>query len=223
MAELFPPCAKRYITDQRGARWRLNVVPVTVEAVKYPDQTLPGTVYRLYFPKPFIILGTTKTLDADSPNLTSFSYAYSKLDDPGLQSLYAAMPMALFMDLAYANTHDLTVGSVVNYIEPGNQGVDYRGYFSKYLNPQTLIFDNLNDNYYSMNAPGSVIRQFMESNIATTQAAWLDKFYQLVEFLEQTSDINLLGAPGVYGFSLDGGGIQPDWNGETNYRQVEND
>jgi len=221
--ELFPPCAKRYITDQRGAHYRLNVVPVTIESFKFPGDVLPSTIFRLYFPKPFLILGTVLTQDADSPDGTAFSYANTVIESPATQATYASMPMALFLELAYANTHTLESGIIGNYIEPGNQGFDYRGYFSKYLNPKTLIFDNLNDNYYSINSPSSIIRRFVESNNAATQAQWLDKFYQMLLFLENTSDINLFGAPGVYGLLMDGGGVAPDWNGETNYRQVEND
>lgn len=216
MSFVFPACVRQYITDQKIPGWNLNAIPVK-------NYTHPGqkNAYRIYFPRPWVLVGTVLSLD-NVPTAAPPQYASShvRLQTPVKQGAYSELSQSIFIDLAFANTHEYDEDYVSNYVGPGIQNSDYRGYFSKYLNDASI--ETREQYYNSIIQPASIMKQFFDANVGATPAAWLPGFYNSISFLRENIDKTLMGAPGIYSIGKEGGYGQPDWSAVSEYEQFEN-
>jgi hypothetical protein len=87
--------------------------------------------------------------------------------------------------------------NLVQYVEPGPQGTDYRYYFSKFLNDQVL-YDQKEQVYNAFIQPGSMVYQFWSDNAAISNDIVHNRYLDLQQKIFQGSDLRLWGAPGVY-------------------------
>lgn len=210
---VFPACQPKYIRDQKGAGFQLNAIPV---------QYISNYLYRLYFPRPWILVGLV-TLDTTLPlPVPSWFASYANPLAPVLQSDYVDMLNAVFLDCAFANCEPEDPLKPVNYVAPGPQGVDYRGYFSKYLSEETL--STRQETYNSIIQPQSIIKKFMNDNALATSIDWHERWKNTVKFLEKTSYVNWWGAPGIYDIAKPDVEFfgYPTWQFEFNYQTIQN-
>lgn len=208
-------CSPQYIRDQKGAGWQLNAIPVT-------NRLIGGdNFYELYFPRPWVIVGLV-TLDniPDQALLPQYGESYSNPLNPTQHNAYASMFQAIFLDLAFATTHEYDNSLLINYVEPGLQNIDYRGYFTKYLNAISLSTPG--QWYNSLIQPESIVKKFCVDNAAAASAIWQDYFKKMIRFLEKTIDQRLMGAPGLYRINTSNGSASPEWDSQSDYEQFEN-
>lgn len=186
-------CVPQYVRNEAQARFQLNAIPL---------RTVAENAWELYFPRPFQILGLCTSPLPDLPPgiMPSWPMALIDQDSPAIQDIYCDMSALLMLELSIANMrpHDKTgvIKYPVEYLRPGIQAVDFRGYFTKYLNDE--ITNTRNQWFNSFMQPGSMWRWFAHRHTGDTDAVWLSAFRDLLTFIQKTSDQRLYGAPGVY-------------------------
>lgn len=190
-----------------NAGWQLN-------NIRFINNTL-------YFPRPWLPVALVKY---DQPVIGTLGYGNTFFSPatPAVQNTYGSLFLDLYLDLAYATTHENENAWIINYVSPGPSGlqrIDYRGYFSKYLN-----FEGLNtpeQNYNTMIQPGAILRRFAFENAAVAGDVWSDRWRNLVNFFKGTIDQNLMGAPGLYTYDTSGF-ANPSWSSQTAYTLTDN-
>jgi hypothetical protein len=116
---------------------------------------------------------------------------------------------------------DFDASNIVNYVGPGIQGKDYRGYFVKYLSSTAM--NETRQWYNAVIQPESIVKDFCEANAAATSDVWLSRWFEMVRFLEKTMWPSFMGAPGIYTIKRTGsGGGSPDWDSQTEYETYQN-
>lgn len=205
-------CSQNYTKNQNNAGWQLNAIPV--RTVRLPDSLgVYRDYYELYFPRPWLLMGLV-TLDPSSVASPTYSNSLVTPESPVQQSAYQRMFLNVFLDLAFATTHELGTGFAVNYVEPGIQSVDYRGKFSRWLNNDALMTPE--QMYNSIIQPESLVRLFLAQNVGTASDVWQQRFNELVDYLKTTIDQEIMGAPGLYRYSMSGG-ASPSFDSQTSY------
>jgi hypothetical protein len=200
-------CTQAYTRNQNTAGWQLNAIPVRTV-------TIDGdTYYTIYFPRPWILTGLV-TLNETAAAPPSYTNSYVNPMSPSAHSAYALMFMNVFLDLAFATTHEFSSGYAINYVEPGIQSKDYRGKFSRWLNGFAL--NTPEQMYNSIIQPESLVSFFCQSNTATAIDVWQERHRALIDFIKSTIDQELMGAPGVYTFASSGS-ASPMIESQTDY------
>jgi hypothetical protein len=192
MAIEYPPCRKEYFTNWRNVGVQFNAIPVT---------GLEGAGgFTMYFPRPFMILGLC-TLEAVPTAPPNFIASRAALNSNADQNTYKDLFPSLFISLCFANTQPYVPeggsDNLVQYVEPGPQGTDWRYYFSKFLNDQ-VVYDQKEQVYNVLIQPESTVWQFWASNVATAADLTQLRYLDLQQKIVQGSDLRLWGAPGVY-------------------------
>jgi hypothetical protein len=205
-------CSPQYIRDQKGAGWQLNAIPVK----NLTDNQSLHSYYIMYFPRPWIIVGFVDLNNSPGAGNCAYPLSVSKLKTPAIHAAESELFEALFLDLAYATTHDYDDTIPVNYKAPGIQAVDYRGYFTKYISEN--VSDTPEQWYNSLIQPESVIKAFCDNNAAATVDVWVKEWQNTVRFLELTTDQRMIGAPGIYSIRTTGTqNAYTNWNGQSDY------
>jgi hypothetical protein len=202
-----PTCSQLYTRNQMNAGWQLNLVRLNNNTLYFPRPWLPLCLVK--FDTPSTSPGYSNTLFSPIP--------------PAAANTYSELLINLYLDLAYATTHEYDNSFVINYVKPGPDGLqktDYRGYFSKFLNAEGLNVPE--QNYNSMIQPGAIIKRFMFENAAVASDVWSDRFRSLINFFKGTIDQNLMGAPGLYEYRTAGSFASPSWTSQTNYVLTDN-
>ena len=200
-------CTQAYTRNQNNAGWQLNAIPVRSVTIDGEDY------YQIYFPRPWILTGLV-TLDQTAPAPPSYTNSYAVPMSPSAHSAYALMFINMFLDLAFATTHEFSNSYAINYVEPGIQGKDYRGKFSRWLNSQSL--NTPEQMYNSIIQPESLVAFFCQTNVATATEVWQERHRALIDFIKSTIDQELMGAPGVYTIGHNGS-VSPFMEAQTDY------
>jgi hypothetical protein len=202
-------CPRDYVRDPSQSNWNLNDIPIL-------DQ---GDVYQLYFPRPWVIVGLSDLQPVPGGGATpSYDRSYANFLTPTAHGNNSDMFLTVFLDLAYATMHEYDPSYLINYVEPGIQGKDYRGYFTKYLSSASLV--ETRQWYNSVIEPESVVKKFCDANAgAATDDVWLKNWFEMVRFLEDTMWPSFMGAPGIYTIGKGSGQASPDWDSVTYYEQ----
>jgi hypothetical protein len=124
---------------------------------------------------------------------------------------YSELMGTLFIELAFASMTAYDPLQISNYMEAGPQGIDYRYYFSKFLNDQVLnslyqtilmlppvAISTRQQTYNTFISPHSLVRMFWNENVATADDLRVQRFMELLKHLYDTSDLRMWGAPGIY-------------------------
>jgi hypothetical protein len=192
MAIEYPPCRKEYFTNWKNVGIGFNSIPITgVEG---------AGGFTMYFPRPFMIMGLCllAPVPTAEPN---FQTSNAQVMTAAIQNTYKDMFPSLFISLAFANCQPYVPeggsDNLVQYVGPGPQGVDYRYYFSKFLNDQ-VVYDQKEQVYNALIQPESVVWQFWNANAAVAADLVQLRYLDLQQKLSQGSDLRLWGAPGVY-------------------------
>lgn len=193
----FRTCANRYFTNWKGVGHQFNAIQITgTEAAGF----------ELYFPRPFMLTALVQLQSVPQtavPGETVPDYQQSiiAMDAAAEQTSYKDLFPALFIGLALANCEpydsDLPGQNLIEYIEPGPQGTDYRYYFSRSLNDQ-VVYGQKEETYNTFIQPESLVREFWAAYGAATPDVWYPAYLQLCERLFKQSDLRLWGAPGRY-------------------------
>lgn len=194
-----PICSPQYIRNEKASEYQLNSIPLMWS----------GGKIQMYFPRPFQILGLNKEPLGDLPDphvaLPYYAGINAQFETPANQNTYKDITPLLMIELAIANTYPIQPDPnapgpylmPAQYLAPGIQNIDYRGYFTKYLN-EKISAEEPRQWLNSFIQPSSRFWQFATDNAADTAPVWNGKFYSFIEFIEQASDQRLFGAPGIY-------------------------
>jgi hypothetical protein len=200
-------CQPKYVTNQAVAGWNLNAIPFTngVDAGGNP-------VYNVYFPRPWVLVGI---VTLDTPANPAYPSSDSDLVSPAIHNTNAELFQAIFLDLAFATTHDID-NSVVNYIGPGVQATNFRGYFTNYLNE---IIQNTPEQFFNkIIQPESLVKMFCTNNSASANDLWYQRWLEFVDTLKRIIDQNMMGSPGMYQIATAGQrSAFNNWNGQQSY------
>jgi|SRR5581483_2010332 len=207
------PCSPQYIRDQKGAGWMLNVNPVRAAG--------NGALWQVYFPRPWVIIGIV------DPSESSSAHDYPRFNaslfsvNPADMNTYKDMFQNIFLDCAFANTHEADVNTyAVNYLEPGIQSIDFRGYFTKMLGPDAM--QTPEQWFNAICQPENMVYNFAFNEAATALPAYMEKFRDLILWLSRNINQKMMGAPGVYTFNQTTGTWSPAWSSSTLYEQYFN-
>jgi len=196
-------CSQNYTRNQNNAGWQMNAIPV---------RTIGG-IFTIYFPRPWLITGLVSLSPSAGANPAYVNSLVTPLS-PAQQAASANMPLNIFLDLAFATTHEFSNGYLINYVEPGIQGKDYRGKFSRWLNNQAL--NTPEQMYNSIIQPESIVSVFHTRNAAVAADVWTQRYYEMINTLKLTIDQELMGAPGIYTIG-DNGTASPLIDAQTDY------
>lgn len=199
MINAYPPCSKKYFKNADQVKIIPNAVPVQIVNENDVDYI------QIYFPKPWLIIGAiVNPIQASPPSvseqLTAWPFSYLNYKPVGNPQCYTFS--SVFLDCAFATTIKEEDKDLYpfQYYGPGQQAIDYRGYFSDGLNAQTL---NVQQYFYNeLIQPESFVSEFWRINNAADAATLLARFFDLVKTLPGLSDLNKWGAPGIYRWPL---------------------
>lgn len=192
MAIQYPACRKEYFTNYMNVGVQFNAIPIT--------GTEGAGGFTMYFPRPFMLMGlcTLEPIPATPPN---FEASRVSLLSAALQNTYKDLHPSLFISLCLANMQPYVPeggsDNLVQYVGPGKQGVDYRYYFSKFLNDQVL-YDQKEQVYNTFIEPESTVWEFWSTHAALAPNVTFEQYLTLQQSLFKGSDLRLWGAPGIY-------------------------
>lgn len=199
-------CGTQYTKNEKGAEWQMNAIPI-------------GGDGKIYFPRPFLIVGICKPTFEDMPQnhtlppLPYWPMVYFEPADPVDQNEATDLCFSLFLEMALATMRQETEGYPVNYVAPGTQATNFRGYFTQYLSdpingiPTQWI--------YTFLSPPSLVKKFHELNETIVDfGLWNQRYQEFISFLGEHADQRLYGSPGIYSIGFNGS--QYEW-------QLEND
>lgn len=200
MAIQYTKCNKRYFTNAQSLGVQFNVVQL--------NYVVMDGYMEIYFPRPWLLTGFAKMdpVPSAAPNyLASNPTLYSA----SIQDTHKDLLITLFIDLCLANMYEDDSGlfsqlqNQVRYVGPGPQGVDYRGYFSKFLNDKSGFGEYAQSVYNVFVQPESLVWHFWETFSAAASA---DEYYMqyidLSQKLFKTTDLRMWGAPGIYRINM---------------------
>jgi hypothetical protein len=204
-------CQPKYVRNQSTAGWSLNAIPITngIDNAGNP-------VYNIYFPRPWVLVGL---VTLDSPATPSYPNSDSDLVTAAIHNTNAELFQAIFLDLAFATTHDIDTTVVVNYMGPGVQATDFRGYFTNFINE--LITSATPEQFFNrLIQPESLVKMFCTNNSASAADLWYQRWLEFIDVLKRVIDQNLMGAPGLYQIETAGTrNAYNNWNGQVSYEQ----
>jgi hypothetical protein len=195
--------------DEKGVSFQLNAVPI--------EWVSGGS--EVYFPRPFLILGIYKQAPETIGFGPSWPTIFFNYETPANQNVYSGLSYNMMIEVALANMREESSAPVTfKYLRPGTQNIDFRGYFSKYLNDDTIVETEQNLNTFL--EPGKLFMQFCFNNSASTALVWENNYRDFLYQLQRTTDKRLWGAPGVY--SIGGNPESPlPWAIENGYETYD--